>query len=70
MGENIRKVGIQVRNAIESVSNENPDSTVLMVSHGAAMWGLCLDLGISFPPGVHFQTAPFASLTCSTQNGN
>ncbi|MFL4358187.1 hypothetical protein [Streptococcus uberis] len=41
-----------------------------MVSHGAAMWGLCLDLGISFPPGVHFQTASFASLTCSTQNGN
>lgn len=53
-GEDIRKVGIRVRNAIESVSNENPDSTVLMVSHGAAMWGLCLELGISFPPGVHF----------------
>lgn len=64
-GEDIREVGVRVRNTIETVSKEFPDETVLMVSHGAAMWGLCLELGISFPPGVHFSNCSICEFDLS-----
>lgn len=64
-GEDIREVGVRVRNTIETVSKEFPDETVLMVSHGAAMWGLCLELGISFPPGIYFSNCSICEFDLS-----
>lgn len=54
-GEDIRQVGIRVNQSMKHVLTESEDkNAILMVSHGAAMWGFILDMGISFPKGVHF----------------
>ncbi|CAM3056751.1 phosphoglycerate mutase [Streptococcus acidominimus] len=53
-GEDIRQVGKRVHSAIQDVLSQSTDQNILMVSHGAAMWGLMLELAISFPPGVYF----------------
>ncbi|WP_172600598.1 histidine phosphatase family protein [Streptococcus dysgalactiae] len=53
-GEDIRQVGHRVHQAVAEVMSTSTAENSLMVSHGAAMWGLMLELGISFPPGVYF----------------
>lgn len=53
-GEDIREVGKRVHETIQEVLKGTDQDSLLMVSHGAAMWGLCLDLRITFPPGVYF----------------
>ncbi|MGG6796214.1 UNVERIFIED_CONTAM: histidine phosphatase family protein [Streptococcus canis] len=53
-GEDIGQVGQRVNQAIAEVMKSSAAENILMVSHGAAMWGLMLDLGIQFPPGVYF----------------
>ncbi|HEM6115878.1 histidine phosphatase family protein [Streptococcus pluranimalium] len=53
-GEDIRQVGKRVHLAIQDVLGQSTAQNILMVSHGAAMWGLMLELAISFPPGVYF----------------
>ncbi|MFU2181097.1 histidine phosphatase family protein [Streptococcus pluranimalium] len=53
-GEDIRQVGKRVHSAIQDVLSQSTAQNILMVSHGAAMWGLMLELAISFPPGVYF----------------
>ncbi|AGM98881.1 histidine phosphatase family protein [Streptococcus iniae] len=54
-GEDIRQVGKRLKVEMQKqVVKEKEDGVILMVSHGAAMWGLCLELGITFPPGVFF----------------
>ncbi|MBM7636098.1 histidine phosphatase family protein [Streptococcus saliviloxodontae] len=53
-GEDIRAVGGRVLATIQSVLERDHSESLLMVSHGAAMWGLCLTLEIVFPKGVGF----------------
>lgn len=53
-GEDIREVGKRVHETIQEVLKGTDQDSLLMVSHGAAMWGLCLDLRITFPPGIYF----------------
>ncbi|MGT2935672.1 histidine phosphatase family protein [Streptococcus castoreus] len=53
-GEDIKSVGKRVKAEMISQLDKAADDTVLMVSHGAAMWGLCLELGISFSQGIFF----------------
>lgn len=53
-GEDIRQVGKRVHQAVAKVMAASTAENTLMVSHGAAMWGFILELGISFPPGVYF----------------
>ncbi|MEQ9764327.1 histidine phosphatase family protein [Streptococcus sp. ZJ151] len=53
-GEDIRQVGVRVRKTIQETLRQSQANQTLMVSHGAAMWGLMLELGITFPPSVRF----------------
>lgn len=53
-GEDIREVGKRVRQTIDHILTETTDQSILMVSHGAAMWGFVLKEGIVFPDGVRF----------------
>lgn len=53
-GEDIRHVGVRVHETIQETLSQSQAEQMLMVSHGAAMWGLILELGITFPPGVYF----------------
>lgn len=53
-GEDIRQVGKRVHQAVAKVMAASTAENTLMVSHGAAMWGLILELGIQFPSGVYF----------------
>lgn len=53
-GEDILEVGKRVKATILETLQSSQAPTSLMVSHGAAMWGLILELGITFPPGVYF----------------
>lgn len=53
-GEDIRQVGKRVQQAVAKVMAASTAENTLMVSHGAAMWGLILELGIQFPSGVYF----------------
>lgn len=51
-GEDIRQVGVRVKETIQQVLAETDDQSILMVSHGAAMWGFVLGEQIVFPDGV------------------
>ena len=54
-GEDIATVGQRALDSIlEVLRNDTHANNILMVSHGATMWGLCLQLGIVFPEGVGF----------------
>ncbi|MFC3928114.1 histidine phosphatase family protein [Streptococcus caprae] len=53
-GEDIIQVGKRVKDCVEEVLEMADGETLLMVSHGAAMWGLMLELGITFPEGLYF----------------
>ncbi|AXQ78636.1 histidine phosphatase family protein [Streptococcus chenjunshii] len=53
-GENVEDVGKRVKKSIDESLQKTAAKSVLMVSHGAAMWGLCLELSLSFPEGVGF----------------
>lgn len=54
-GEDIVTVGKRGLDSIlEVLANDNHADNILMVSHGATMWGVCLQLGIQFPEGVGF----------------
>ncbi|MEX2783942.1 histidine phosphatase family protein [Streptococcus sp. H49] len=53
-GEDIYDVGKRVRKSIDEHLQGSDAGSVLMVSHGAAMWGLCLELALHFPEGVGF----------------
>lgn len=53
-GEDICQVGKRVHSTVQDVLRQSTAQNILMVSHGAAMWGLMLELAISFPPGVYF----------------
>lgn len=62
-GEDIREVGQRVRETIISVMETVSDETILMVSHGAAMWGLVQVLDIHFPPGVFLPNCAILKIT-------
>ena len=53
-GEDIRDVGKRAKSTIDSVISATNDKSLLMVSHGATMWGLCLELDITLPAGLGF----------------
>lgn len=54
-GEAISEVGQRVRATIDQVLAQTSAQTLLMVSHGAAMWGLIQrDFRHIFPQGVYF----------------
>lgn len=54
-GEDIMTVGKRGLDSIFDVLNaDDSGDSILMVSHGATMWGICLQLGIDFPKGVGF----------------
>lgn len=64
-GEDIRDVGKRVRDTIVSVMEASSDDVVLMVTHGAAMWGLVQVLGVTFPDGVFLSNCAICQLTYS-----
>ncbi|HEL1614161.1 TPA: histidine phosphatase family protein [Streptococcus suis] len=66
-GEDIRAVGSRVREAILSVAESDPADPILMVSHGAAIWGLVQVLEVTFPPGVFLPNCAICRLT--VENG-
>lgn len=53
-GEDIHAVGKRVKSDIDNALQCTSAESILMVSHGASMWGLILELGIVFPKGVRF----------------
>lgn len=54
-GEDIREVGKRVRKTIKETLDRSESQTSLMVSHGAAMWGLIQnDFKEVFPEAVFF----------------
>lgn len=54
-GEDMREVGRRVKETIDLVLAETDVQTILMVSHGAAMWGLVqYAIDQTFPDGVRF----------------
>lgn len=58
----------RVREAILTVAATDAADSILMVSHGAAIWGLVKVLDIAFPPGVFLPNC--ALLTFIYENGN
>lgn len=61
-GEDVREVGKRVREAILSVAEEDPADSILMVSHGAAIWGLVQVLDVQFPPGIFLSNCAVCQL--------
>lgn len=53
-GEDILEVGMRVYKAITEIAEETATETLLMVSHGAALWGLISYLDLAFPEGLPF----------------
>lgn len=53
-GEDILEVGKRVHRAILTVAEEDPAQDIIMVNHGAALWGLIQYLDIAFPEGLGF----------------
>ena len=53
-GEDIYQVGHRVYDTLKSVLDETEAKNLLMVSHGAALWGLIQYLDLPFPEGVRF----------------
>ena len=54
-GEDIMAVGARaLKTILKALQEEDGAESLLMVSHGATMWGLCLQLKIAFPKGVGF----------------
>lgn len=53
-GEDIIQVGKRVYNAVITIAQNDSADQILMVSHGAALWGLILYLDLPFPEGVSF----------------
>lgn len=61
-GEDIHEVGRRVEEAILSVAETDPAQSILMVSHGAAIWGLVQVLDVQFPPGVFLPNCAICQL--------
>ncbi|WP_195934529.1 histidine phosphatase family protein [Streptococcus sobrinus] len=53
-GEDIIQVGKRVHQAIVTIAEEDSAQEFIMVSHGAALWGLIQYLDIAFPEGLSF----------------
>lgn len=51
-GEDIREVGQRMKETITSLAAIDPSDCLLMVSHGAAIWGLIQVAGVAFPQGI------------------
>ncbi|MDQ8819593.1 histidine phosphatase family protein [Streptococcus ruminantium] len=68
-GEDIRAVGKRVKEAILSVAKLDSADPILMVSHGAAIWGLVQILEVSFPPGVFLSNCAICQLTVEVEKG-
>ncbi|HEM4692905.1 TPA: family 1 glycosylhydrolase [Streptococcus suis] len=66
-GEDIRAVGSRVKEAILSVAESDPADPILMVSHGAAIWGLVQVLEVTFPPGVFLPNCAICQLTVENE---
>ncbi len=47
-GDDIRDVGKRMKDCLDTVLATDPAETILAVSHGASMWGLLQELGISW----------------------
>ncbi len=62
-GESIDAVGQRVKATILTVLEKSKADTTLMVSHGAAMWGLILQLSVSFPKGLGLSNCAICKLT-------
>ncbi|MGT2928697.1 histidine phosphatase family protein [Streptococcus dentasini] len=62
-GEDIAQVGQRVQRAVlDTAASETADS-IIMVSHGAALWGMILQLNISFPQGTRFGNCAICDFT-------
>lgn len=53
-GEDITKVGERVCQEVLMTAENDPAQEIIMVSHGAALWGLIQHLDLAFPEGVTF----------------
>ncbi|MGT2755863.1 histidine phosphatase family protein [Streptococcus ovuberis] len=54
-GEDLREVGKRVKASMDDVLANTSAQTILMVSHGAAMWGLVqYAIEEAFPMGIYF----------------
>lgn len=67
-GEDIRQVGQRMKAAILEVMAHTSADTVLMVSHGAAMWGLVQVMEANFPEGVRLPNCAICQLTYEKGN--
>ncbi|MBM7642798.1 histidine phosphatase family protein [Streptococcus loxodontisalivarius] len=64
-GEDIVEVGQRVLKTIQETLSQDQSDRILMVSHGAAMWGLCLQLDVTFPAGFHFSNCAICEFDIS-----
>ncbi|MDG3131412.1 histidine phosphatase family protein [Streptococcus suis] len=62
-GEDIRAVGERVKDTILAVAATDDVDPILMVSHGAAIWGLVQVLDVAFPPSVFLPNCAICQLT-------
>lgn len=53
-GEDIADVGKRVLQAVRKIAEEERSEAILIVSHGAALWGLILELDLTLPQEAEF----------------
>lgn len=61
-GEDIRNVGRRVKQTLQEILVETAAEKILVVSHGAAMWGFILDQNYAFPEGVFLPNCAICEL--------
>lgn len=64
-GEDIMAVGKRVQKTIETVLKSSSAERLLMVSHGAALWGLILTLKVALPKGFYFSNCAICQFDVS-----
>lgn len=67
-GEDINQVGQRVYQTIQEVLDKTKDDSMLMVSHGAALWGLILHLKITLPADFRFSNCAVCQFGISRQD--
>ncbi|KXT76606.1 histidine phosphatase family protein [Streptococcus sp. DD12] len=67
-GDDIRDVGRRVKTCVDSILAKDPVDTILAVSHGAAMWGLLLELELTWHLGRGLSNGDICHFV-ATENG-
>lgn len=62
-GEDIREVGKRMLDSIVTIAEQDEAETLLMVSHGAAIWGLVQVKEVIFPDGVFLPNCAICQLS-------